>query len=151
MLYAAYNFVTNKDITYTIDMIRIRTDITFLDYSKLESRLRTIYPDMVKNHYVSTGISDFKYNYNVEIEEGKSFWFGFMHNSELINKTGSLQNDNTKFNFTVEFNPNKLEIKGILLNIIHMCHINGAIIKSVDMAMDIGVNILDIGGFDKRT
>ena len=110
----------------------------------LVARLRTIYSDQIDNFYISSGISDFKYNYNIKIKEGSSFWFGFIHNSELINKKGSLQNDKTEFNFTVEFNPNKLEIKGILLYIIRMCYAHNCNVKSVDIAMDIPYNILDI-------
>lgn len=95
------------------------------------------------------GISDFKYNYNIKIKEGKSFWFGFIHNSELLNKKGSLQNTKTVFNFTLEFNPNKLELRGILLYIIRLIYVHNGIVKSIDLAMDIPFNILDIGGFDK--
>lgn len=144
MLYADFNYSSLDNITYTVDMIRLRCDITFEVFSKFEARLKTIYPDIIKNYYISTGISDFKYNYNIEVEEGKSFWIGFIHNSELINKSGSLQNDNTKFNCTVEFNPNKLKLRGILSYIIRMFYANSPIIKSIDMAMDIPVNILDI-------
>lgn len=149
MLYADYNFVEFDNITYTIDMIRLRCDIDNLTFSKLELRLRTIYSDLIKNNYISTGISDFKYNYNIQVDENSSFWFGFIHNSELINKVGSLQNDNTRFNFTVEFNPNKCKISGILRYIIEMVKTHTCIIKSIDLAMDIPFNILDIGGFDK--
>lgn len=149
MLYADFNHCSLDNLTYTVDMLRVKCDITYDIFSRLESRIKTIFSDQVKNFYISSGISDFKYNYNIEIKEGKSFWFGFIHNSELINKNGSLQNDNTKFNFTVEFNPNKLEIRGILLYILRMCHANNCIIKSIDMAIDVPVNILDIGGFDK--
>lgn len=144
MIYADFNHCSLDNITYTIDMVRLRCDINYETFSKLESRVRTVYSDFVKNFYVSTGISDFKYNYNIEISEGHSFWFGFIHNSELINKSGSLQNENTKFNFTVEFNPNKLKIRGILGYILRMLLEHNCIIKSVDVAMDIPFNILDI-------
>lgn len=144
MLYADYNYVSLDNITYTVDMIRLRCNINYATFNLLETRLKTVYPDMIKSYYVSGGISDFKYNYNIEVSEGKSFWFGWLHNSELINKTGSLQNDNTKFNFTVEFNPNKLELRGILLYIVRMVRANNCHIKSVDIAMDIPFNILDI-------
>lgn len=147
MLYAEFNHCDLDNIRYTVDMLRLRCDITYETFSKLETRLRTIYSDLIKNFYISSGISDFKYNYNIEIAEGKSFWFGFMHNSELINKAGSLQNDNTKFNFTVEFNPNKLQIRGILLYIIRMLLAHNCVVKSLDVAMDIPFNILDIRWF----
>lgn len=86
MLYADFNHCSLENITYTVDMIRLRSDIDFLTFNKLEIRLKTIYPDLIENNYISTGISDFKYNYNIKIEEGRSFWFGFMHNAELVNK-----------------------------------------------------------------
>lgn len=149
MLYADFNHISLDNITYTVDMIRIRCDITNEKFSNLETRLRTIYRDQIKNNYVSLGISEFKHNYQIEIKEGVSFWFGFIHNSELINKAGSLQNPNTTFNFTVEFNPNKVPVRGLLYYIIKMCLAHKPVIKSVDLAMDIPVNILDIGGFDK--
>lgn len=147
MLYAYYNYITEQDVTYTIDMLRIRCDITNNEYETLVARLRTIYSDQIENFYISTGVSDFHYNYNIKIAENKSFWFGFMHNSEFINKSGSLQNDNTKYNFTIEFNPNKLEIRGILAYIIKMCYAHCCIIKSIDLALDVNVNILDIRRF----
>lgn len=149
MLYADYNFLNVDNIVYTVDMIRLKCMINSETYSRFESRLKTVYPDYIKNYYISTGISDFKYNYLIEIREGSSFWVGYIHNSELINKTGSLQNENTKFNFTFEFNPNKVELKGILLYLVHMCSAHDCIIKSVDLAMDVPFNILDICGFDK--
>ena len=101
---------------------------------------------MIKNVYQSFGISDFKYNYNIEIGEGKSFWFGFIHNSELL-KDKSISNDNTTYNFTIEFNPNKIENRGILKCILSIS--DDWSIKSIDMAMDLKLNILDLCGLDK--
>ena len=147
MLYAEKNFIEHDNITYTVDMLRLRTDITFAEFSKLEFNLKLIYPDMIKNVYQSFGISDFKYNYNIEVKEGCSFWFGFIHNSEILNKNKSLTNDNTKYNFTIEFNPNKLEIRGILKKILNIT--TEWTIKSLDIAMDLKINIMDLCGLDK--
>ena len=58
-----------------------------------------------------------------------------------------MQNDNTVFNFTLEFNPNKLELRGILLYIVRLIYAHNGIVKSIDLAMDIPVNILDIRRF----
>ncbi|MBP3255541.1 MAG: hypothetical protein J6M60_03530 [Clostridia bacterium] len=146
MLYGENNFIENDNIIYTIDMLRLRTDITFSEFSKLEFKLKLIFPDLIKNTYQSFGISDFKYNYNIEIGEGQSFWFGFVHNAELL-KDKSVSNDNTTYNFTIEFNPNKIENKGILKTILNIS--NNWFIKSVDMAMDLKLNILDLCGLDK--
>ena len=67
MLYGDNNFIENDNIIYTIDMLRLRCDITFSQFTKLEFKLKLIYSDMIKNVYQSFGISDFKYNYNIEI------------------------------------------------------------------------------------
>lgn len=111
MLYADYNLLTYDNINYTVDMLRLKTLLAYSDFSKLEYKIKTLYKDMIKKEYVSGSISDFKYNYNIEIGEGQSFWFGFIHNSEIINKGKSISNDSTEFNFTIEFNPNKIPIK----------------------------------------
>ena len=54
MLYADYNYITEQDVTYTIDMLRIRCDITNNEYEILVARLRTIYNDQIENFYIST-------------------------------------------------------------------------------------------------
>ena len=146
-MYADYNLITYDNINYTVDMLRLKTDITYSDFSKLEFKLKALYEDSIKNLYISNSISEFKYNYNIEIGEGLSYWFGFIHNSEIINKGKSLSNDKTTFNFTVEFNPNKIAINGLLKQILNMS--SNWIVKSLDMAMDIKINILDLCGIDK--
>lgn len=146
MLYGENNFIENDNIIYTIDMLRLRCDITFSEFTKLEFKLKLIYNDLIKNSYQSFGISDFKYNYNIELKNGNSFWFGFIHNSELL-KEKSVSNDNTTYNFTLEFNPNKIENRGILKCILSIS--NDWSVKSVDMAMDLKLNILDLCGLDK--
>lgn len=147
-MYANYNLLTYDNINYTVDMLRLRTDITYSEFSKLEFKLHTLYKNNIKNEYISSSISDFKYNYNIEISKGHSFWFGYIHNSEIINKGKSLTNEQTTFNFTIEFNPNKLELKGILRQILKMS--TNWNIKSIDMAMDIKINIMDLCGIDKE-
>lgn len=54
MLYVDYNFVELDNIVYTIDMMRIRCNIDFLTFDKLQSRIKIVYPDMIKNFYTST-------------------------------------------------------------------------------------------------
>lgn len=147
-MYADYNLLTYDNINYTVDMLRLKTALSYSDFSKLEFKLKTIYKDKIKKEYISNAISDFKYNYNIEIGEGQSYWFGFIHNSEIINKNKSISNPNTTFNFTIEFNPNKIDIKGILKQILNLS--SNWIIKSLDIAMDLKINILDLCGLDKE-
>lgn len=148
MLYADYNLLSNDNINYTVDMLRLRTDITYSKFTELEFKIKAIFKEKIKNEYVSNDISSFKYNYNIEIGEGQSYWFGFIHNSEVINKGKSLSNPDTKFNFTVEFNPNKIPISGLIKHILNLS--SSWIIKSLDIAMDLKINIMDLCGLDKE-
>ena len=141
-MYADFNLISGDNINYTVDMLRLRTNLTAFEFSKLEFMINTVYKDIVRENYQSTGISNFKYNYVIELKENSSYWFGFIHNSELTNANSSMQNERREYNFTVEFNPNKVEIKGLLKYILHLS--TNWIIKSIDMAMDVKVNILDI-------
>lgn len=146
-MYAKYNIVYKDFNTYTIDMLRLRADLTYEEFSKIEFRINSIFKEQVKNEYTSFGISEFKHNYNIEVKEGSSYWFGFIHNSEIINKTKGMQNPNTRYNFTIEFNPNKVEINGLLKYILSIT--KNWTIKSADFAVDIPINILDLCGLDK--
>ena len=141
-MYADFNLISGDNINYTVDMLRLRTNLTAFEFSKLEFMINTVYKDIVRENYQSTGISNFKYNYVIELKENSSYWFGFIHNSELTNANSSMQNERREYNFTVEFNPNKVEVKGLLKYILHLS--TNWIIKSIDMAMDVKVNILDI-------
>lgn len=141
-MYADFNYINNDNICYTVDMLRLKTTLTYEQFSIIEFKANTIYKDFLKESYQSTGISNFKYNYVIELKENSSFWFGFIHNSELTNASSSMQNEKREYNFTVEFNPNKVGVRGLLKYILSLS--NNWIIKSIDMAMDVKVNILDI-------
>lgn len=149
MLYSDYNYYTSNDnITYSIDMIRLKCELTFNKYDNFVTFVKTCYLDCIDKNYVSFGIGDFKYNYTIKTNEGNSFWFGFIANSELINNKKSLSNDKNKYNFTVEFNPNKVDINDKILSKLLKLSSNWTI-KSVDIAIDLKINILDLCGFDK--
>lgn len=150
MLYADFNYLTKDDITYTIDMLRIRANITRDKYSYIDFMLKTCYHDIIKNYYESNSIADFRYNFNVEIKEGSSYWFGYFHNSELYNHKGAYNNEKTEYNFTLEFNPNKVKVDGFLAFLLQFIGFFNWTVKSIDIAMDIPVNILDLCGFDKK-
>lgn len=145
MLYADYNFLQYKDIFYTVDMLRLRTDFSVEEFSKITFYINTIFKDRIKKYYVSHSFSSFRYNYVIELKEGSTFWFGFLHNSE---NNRNVQSDSkfVKHNFTIEFNPNKVDFG-------HIKYILDStqkwIIKSVDFAMDIPLNIMDLYCFDK--
>ena len=133
--------LTKDNITYSIDMLRLTTRCTYNIFTELEFRFDTVWQKYVKLKYNSTRLSEFNYNYNIEVEEG-SFWFGFLHNSERKS-----QSDVAEYNFTIEFNPNKIQMNKILLHILYL--FSEWKIKSYDLAMDIPVNILNIVGYEK--
>lgn len=141
-MYADFNIVENNNIVYTVDMLRLKTKITYSDFSKIEFKLKTVYNNFVKDMYISSSISNFKYNYVIEFKECCSFWLGFLHNSEKINNNNSMLNENTKYNFTIEFNPNKVPINSLLLYILHIS--NDWVLKSLDIAIDFRINIMDL-------
>lgn len=155
-----------NNITYSIDMIRLKAYISYSKFSEIEFRFATCWKNYVKKNFSSSQIKNFFYNYVIEIEEGKSFWFGFLHNSEkrqgdIKNRFGKIVEDT--YNFTIEFNPNKIKdffLIDYLLNLSDEWYI-----VSYDLALDIKVNILDLiwdisgkhlekidnRGYDKKT
>ena len=139
-----YNLQLTKDnIIYSLDMLRLKTYISFYDYSKIEFFIQMYFKDKVKKFWISDRPMCFHYNYNIEIEEGKSFYFGFHHNSEnLKDSDHKSSNLDDLYNFTIEFNPNKLKKDKLLM---YLLSISGVwYIKSYDMAFDIRISILDL-------
>jgi len=143
-LYCVYEEKDN--IVYSIDMLRLKTYISYNEFTKIEFRLNTLWKEYIKKSYSSSQMKNFFYNYIIEIEEGISFWFGFLHNTEKrkdsIKRDTFYYNQIDKYNFSIEFNPNKLKNNPILL---YLLGISGDwVIKSFDLAIDLKVNILDI-------
>ena len=131
-----FESIKNNNITYSIDMLRL-TRITYSDFSKLEFFFNNVFTDnIVIKQYTSSKFSDFMFNFVIECEEG-SFWFGFLHNSEKRNFA-----DDYLYNFTIEFNPNKLKYNKFVVQILHS--FSDWRLRSFDLAMDLPVNILDI-------
>lgn len=124
------------NVTYSIDMLRLKTYITYQEFTEIEFRFKTCWADFVKNQYTSARLEQFFYNYNIEIEEGQSFWFGFMHNTERRAE------NITEYNLTIEFNPNKLKDNKLLRYMFSFG--KNWFIKSLDIACDVPVSILDI-------
>lgn len=135
-----YNNVTSYyNLTYSIDMFRLKTYIDYSTFSNLDFYLRTYYSLKIDKFWISDRIMQFKYNYRIVIEEGKSFYIGFHHNNEEPEK-------NDLHNLTIEFNPNKLKDNKLLLYILNLS--GNWFIRSYDLAVDLKCNILDIL-FDK--
>lgn len=128
--------IEHNNIFYSVDMLRLKTYMSFSTFSELEFRLKLVWKDYIKQEYTSPKINNFFYNYVIEIEEGQSFWFGFLHNTEKRDEK------NEFYNFTIEFNPNKLKDNNILLYILGLS--GNWFLKSLDLAMDLKVNILDL-------
>lgn len=132
-----YGSVQDNNIIYSVDMIRLKTYISYSLFSEVEFRFNTCWEDYVEKKWTSGRAFSFFYNYNIKIEDGISFYFGFLHNSEKRSDSDSL-----KYNFTIEFNPNKVQDNKILL---YLLDLSGEwYIKSLDMACDLKINILDI-------
>ncbi len=127
-----------NNMTYSVDKLRLKTYISYSDFKELEFFVNTYFKDKIKNFWVSDRINCFHYNYNIEVEEGKSFSFHFMHNQESIDYNKNSKN----YNFTIEFNPNKLRDDFLV------CHIldsfGGWLLRSFDLAIDIPISPLDI-------
>lgn len=127
----------SNNITYSVDMLRLKTYISYSTFTEIEFRFKTCWSDKVRKFYTSPRAFNFFYNYEIEIEEGKSFWFGFLHNTEKRS-----ENERDVYNFTIEFNPNKLKDNNIIMYLLDVS--SDWYIKSLDLACDLKVNILDI-------
>lgn len=129
--------VEDNCITYSVDKIRLKTFISYSLFTEVEFRFDTCWTDYVERKWTSGRAFNFFYNYSIKIDEDISFYFGFLHNTEKREP-----NDNCKYNFTIEFNPNKVQKNEILLYLLDLS--SEWYIKRLDMACDLKVNILDI-------
>lgn len=135
--------VFSNNLSYCVDMLRVSTQISYeLFQRKIVSR-ETILKDKL-TVWNSSKICDFHFNYNYH-DDDCSFWFGFMSNKEKLDKKNNSRF--CTFNFTVEFNPNKVKNCSLLLCILKMS--TEWVVKQVDFAVDIPVNIRNLCGFDK--
>ncbi len=134
-----YNVCFNhNNIIYSLDMFRVKTYITYSKFSDIQFMIDTVYKDKVNRFWISDRKQNFHYNYSIEVGEGKSIYFGFMHNTE----NPRFNKEDTTYNFTIEFNPNKLKDNSLLM---YLLNISGDwYIRSYDMAFDIPINILDL-------
>lgn len=127
----------NNNLVYSLDMIRLKTYITYSQFSEIDFRFKTCWKNFVKKFYTTGKISEFFYNYIINVDDDKSFWFGFLHNTEK-------REDGEKevYNFTIEFNPNKLKDNKIILYILGLT--GDWYVKMFHIAIDIPINITDL-------
>ncbi len=136
--------INNKNMIYSIDNIRLKTYISYQEFKNIESFFNIYYSKNIKRFWLSDKKNSFHYNYNIEIEKGKSFIFQFMHNTESIN----YNKIEKEYNFTIEFNPNKLRNNNLVFYILNS--FSRWYLRSFDIAIDLPINILDIL-FDRKT
>lgn len=131
------NEIQQNNIIYSVDMIRLKTFLTYSVFTEIEFRFKTCWNKYIKRCYTTPQQKQFFYNYVIEIGDNKTFWFGFCHNNERRSFY-----ENAEYNFTIEFNPNKLKDNEIIQ---YLLSLSGKwFIKSFDLAMDLKINILDI-------
>lgn len=124
------------NITYSLDKIRLKTYVEPSVYNDLDFYLRCYYSKNVTKFWISDRIMQFHYNWKIDVEEGRSLYIGFRHNNE------TKDDYHGKFNLTIEFNPNKIQLHPLVL---HVLDLSGDwYIKSYDVAFDLKVNILDL-------
>lgn len=133
-----YKSIEFNNMIYSIDKIRLKTYINFHQFKNLETYINIYFKKNIKNFWLSDKKGAFHYNYNIEIEEGKSFIFQFIHNNESIN----YDNADKVYNFTIEFNPNKLRDNFLLIHILNSFY--NWLLRGFDLAIDIPINILDL-------
>lgn len=132
-----YKKIEFDNMYYSIDMLRLKTYITYSDFSALEFFINSTYKEHIKKFWVSEKIMCFHYNYVLDFE-GHTFWFGFLHNNESSN----YNRVDLAYNFTIEFNPNKLRDNNFIVYLLNK--FNNWFLRSFDLAIDIPINILDI-------
>ena len=132
-----YRKLEFDNMYYSVDMLRLKTYMTYSDFSNLEFFLNGVYKENIKRFWVSEKIMCFHYNYVLEFE-GNTFWFGFLHNNESVN----YNREDLMYNFTIEFNPNKMRDNSFIVYVLNK--FNDWVLKSFDLAVDIPINILDI-------
>lgn len=131
------NELQHNNIIYSVDMIRLKTFLTYSVFTEIEFRFKVAWGKYIKKYWTTPQAKQFYYNYDIEIGEGQSFWFGYCHNTERRSFY-----EGAEYNFTIEFNPNKLKDNEILR---YLLALSGKwFIKSFDLAMDLKVNINDL-------
>lgn len=132
-----YKKIEFANMIYSIDKIRLKTYITYSEFSEVEFLINSSYKANIKKFWVSDRVMCFHYNYSLDFSDFVCY-IGFMHNNEGVNYN---KND-LKYNFTIEFNPNKAKESSFVLHILNK--FGNWFLRSFDVAIDIPINILDL-------
>lgn len=132
-----YKKEESNNMIYSIDKIRLKTYISYSEFSEVEFLINSSYKDKIKRFWISDRVMCFHYNYALEFEE-YGCYIAFMHNNEGVNYN---RND-LKYNFTIEFNPNKAKQHEFVMHILNK--FGNWLLRSFDVAIDIPINILDL-------
>lgn len=128
---------------YSIDMLRLTTKISPLIFQKkINSRLEFYKAQIEK--WINDKKACFYYNFSYS-NDNNSFWIGYMHNQER----NGLSNEKKEYTLTIDFNPNKLKNNPLLLSLLNVKEYSFWSVKSLDLAVDVPTNILNLSGFNK--
>lgn len=131
------NELRQNNIVYSIDKIRLKTFLTYSVFTEIEFRYKVAWSKYVKKYWTTPQAKQFFYNYDIEVGDNQSFWFGFCHNTERRSFY-----EGAEYNFTIEFNPNKLKDNEMIK---YLLSLSGKwFIKSFDLAIDLSININDL-------
>ena len=130
-------FIKDGSLTYSVDMVRLSTKITFFEWTRLQALL-----DVVKDSkkYSQNKVGTYKYNYVMSDFFGSTYWIGYYP------FTPKDCNPNSKKTLTIEFNPNKVDYDSSFNNILFglLQRYDFKLVR-FDLAIDIPRNILDFG------
>ena len=116
VVYNDFGVVKEKNYNYSVDMIRLTCQMSFDFFSrKIESRLCSFGADK----WESSRLGEFNHNFKVSFDDC-SFYVGYLSNAEKYCGSNSVGNPKSKFNLTIEFNPNKCKDNKLLINLLSL-------------------------------
>ena len=71
-MYADFNLVSQDNINYTVDMVRLKTMITYEEFSKIDFRLKTVYNDILANKDMSSRQIPSKFKFRTSMPQTKN-------------------------------------------------------------------------------
>ena len=127
------------DLSYSIDMVRLKVEIPVKDFERLIKVQFDFEPNV--KYKMMTSISAYRHNFYIDDYDvfgvKCSFWLAATHNSRK-------QSDHT--DVVLEYNPNKCVESPILNYLLDNIFRNNKYVevKSFDLAIDVPCNILDL-------
>lgn len=147
------------NFNYSVDMVRLYTEIRPSQFQEVMDKF--IYNPYVKyremkqitayrhnfhfsstlktdNEFVEVGFDEYGNMYQKQKDESYSFWLGAEHNARPFSKT--------VIDVVVQYNPSKCKDSELLSYVLDNIFLNNplTIVKSIDFAIDIPHNILDV-------